>query len=76
MTTANDTAKLHPDDHVYIFDSVGVLAIVSPDLLKAALRRREVRPTDHPDRYVLIPQPLNELTGAQRRALELKRVKK
>lgn len=68
-------SKLHPDDRVYIFDDIGLLAIISPSQTTAALRRREIRPTDHPDRFRLIPRPLNELTGAERRRLEQKKVR-
>lgn len=71
MTTTN----YHPDDRIYVFDSVGLLATITPAQLKEAQRRREVRATEYPDRFVLVPQPLNELTGAQRRALELKKGK-
>lgn len=76
MTTPNGTPKLHPDDRIYIFDEVGKLAVVSPDQLRDALRRKEIRPTDHPDRYRLIPRPLNELTPEQRRRLELKKAQR
>lgn len=54
---------------------MGLLATITPTQLKEAQRRREVRATEYPDRFVLVPQPLNELTGAQRRALELKKGK-
>lgn len=77
MTTPSNPLKsLDPTEHVYVVDSVGVLARPTVSYVLRALARGEVVPTDRADVLRLVPRPIRQLTPAEKRALELRKAKR
>lgn len=69
MTTPQDTPK-----YVIAIDGIGVMAKVATSYAVRALLTGELVPTNQEGVYALgYTVPMNPLTGAQRRALELKK---